>query len=227
MKVKSWWSLGLLPPLFVAAACTTVVRENIISSIQTGVGITVAENPQTQLYEAKAGYIRSQFYSIPTGKNVESKDNKEKLSNDAQATPQVVSGIRLSTGARHLFLGIDVSESFAVGETAVNSKAAIAMYISEAKDPVTALAASKATTAITQSLVDKQRELDEIVKKPLKDDITEDGQTYKKNDANETMKYAEHLVNKISGGKKTYKEVRRFGGEDLSELVEALREKVQ
>ena len=33
--------------------------------------ITVAQNQQTQMYEAKVGYVRTQFYMIPTGKVVE------------------------------------------------------------------------------------------------------------------------------------------------------------
>lgn len=46
----------------LATGCKTIVRENIITSIDTGVGASLAENKQTQSYEFKVGYIRSQFY---------------------------------------------------------------------------------------------------------------------------------------------------------------------
>src|SRR5260221_9602589 len=102
----------VVKPVFMAAVallvagCETIVRENIISSIDTGVGATVAENKQTQMYELKAGYIRSQFYSIPTGKLVKNTNaanetsiisklggdtSNAKISNAANVTPQVVS----------------------------------------------------------------------------------------------------------------------------------------
>ena len=165
------------------AGCKTVVRENIISAIDTGIGATLAENKQTQMYELKAGYIHSQFYSIPTGKVVENEDvdddakkttetvvtdkagNKktttikedivaslpkqkkaDRRSNRADITPQVVSGIRAKTSLADIVLGMEVSESFAVGDVAVMSPAATAMYIANAKDPATAQAAASAVS---------------------------------------------------------------------------------
>lgn len=129
--------------------CKTVVRENIISSIDTGLGVTLAENPKTELYEAKVGYIRSQFYSVPTAKNVETTGDPSHLSNDASTTPDLVSGIRVQSDARQLLLGVNISESFAVGKVAVMSPAAVAMYISDAKDVNTASAAAQATASTT------------------------------------------------------------------------------
>ena len=144
---------------------TTVVRENILSSIDTGLGASVAENKQTQLYELKAGYIRSQFYSIPTGKVVEitnvvtvitiangqtntvTTTNSAGLSNAANLTPQLVSGINAHTGLGDLLLGMTIMENFAVGSDAVNSRAAVAMYISQAASSTNAQAASAAVIA--------------------------------------------------------------------------------
>jgi hypothetical protein len=153
-----------LRPLIAAAAvallatgCKTIVRENIISAIDTGVGATIAENKQTQMYELKAGYIRSQFYSVPTGKLVENTNSSTaivtstngaianaQISNAANITPQVVSGIKEHSGLGDLLLGMDVSENFAVGEVAVNSKAAVAMYIASAESTNSAASASLA-----------------------------------------------------------------------------------
>jgi len=150
--------------ILLGTSCSTIVRENIISSIDTGVGATVAENKQTQMYELKAGYIRSQFYSIPTGKLVENTNSSTALvtstnsivtnaqiSNAANITPQVVSGIKEHSGLGDLLLGMDVSENFAVGEVAVMSPAAVAMYIATAQNSTNAAAASKAVQSLSES----------------------------------------------------------------------------
>ena len=181
LKILLFLMLVLLV-VFTAACGKTVVRENILSSIESGVGITVAQNKQTQMYEVKAGFIRSQFYSIPTGKVVENDasvftdmstcrkiasmpigaitpperakvfsllsscvhEKKTQTSNAANLTPELVSGIRAHTGWEDLFLGMDVSESFAVGQIAVKSDAAVAMYITMAKETGNANAAAAA-----------------------------------------------------------------------------------
>src|SRR6266446_1381080 len=91
--------IGLL-----STGCTTVVRENIISSVNTGVGFTLAENPKTELYEVKLGFIRSQFYSVPTGKTVKGDKqeccSRQELSNHAEHTPELVSGIKMNSDFR-------------------------------------------------------------------------------------------------------------------------------
>jgi hypothetical protein len=153
MKLNSAFkTLALVLPMLAIVGCTTVVRENIISSVETGIGATIAENPKTELYEAKVGYIRSQFYSIPTGKMLvkgrkkgdTNEDSYLFYTNSADITPEVVSGIKMNSDARHLFLGMSVSENFAVGKTAVNSRAAVAMYLADAAGTNAAASASQA-----------------------------------------------------------------------------------
>lgn len=137
--------------LFFGLGCKTVVRENIVSSVNTGIGISLTENPQTELYEVKIGYIRSQFYSVPTGKMVEADDKvngaEQKLSNGAHRTPNVVSGIRFNSDFRHLLLGATISENFAVGDRAVMSPAAVAMYIADAGSKEAAKSAAEGVRA--------------------------------------------------------------------------------
>ncbi|MBI2924499.1 MAG: hypothetical protein HYY24_02210 [Verrucomicrobia bacterium] len=141
-------SLGgiLLGGVFFSAGCETTTRENIISSVNTGIGVSIAENPKTELYEVKVGYIRSQFYSVPTGKTVEGTTN-----NSADVTPEMVSGIRMTSDARHLFLGVSVAENFAVGKVAVMSPAAVAMYIADARTASNATAAATAVEAVAEN----------------------------------------------------------------------------
>jgi hypothetical protein len=159
-RYSLWVFLALAS--FAAMGCSKVIiRENIISTVNTGIGVTLAENPQTQLYEVKIGYIRSQFYSIPTGKLILEEEPAQaeggkavsmycqKTVNQADITPQLVSGIKVHTGVEQLFLGVDVSENFAVGEEAVNSKAAVAMYIASAEKPQNAQSAAEAVNSLT------------------------------------------------------------------------------
>lgn len=151
--------LGLL--LLSVSGCSTVIRENIISSINTGMGVTVAENPQTQLYELKAGFIRSQFYSIPTSKTISDASGKtltnSLVSVSPKETPELVSGIRAASGVQSLVFGMDIAENFAVGPAAVNSRAAIAMYLSQAAKPEAAQAAAQLLTGNEEEETDVLR----------------------------------------------------------------------
>jgi hypothetical protein len=193
---KAGWLVCVGLALMPGTGCKTIVRENIISAIDTGVGATIAENKQTQLYELKAGYIRSQFYSIPTGKIVENSSTNNamisgtngtpvnaQISNAANVTPQLVAGIKSHTGLGDILLGMDVSENFAVGDIAVMSPAATAMYIANAENSASAKAASEAVQgkdtadkiAAILNKPDHQKDvsdLNELVKKPLTKKVT-------------------------------------------------------
>ena len=146
---------GLLFPVMLAAlaaasGCTsTVVRENVLASVNTTVGATVMENDQTQLYEARLGFIRHQFYSVPTGKMTDTNVVGTNVVVRPRAVPQVVSGIRSESGLRQLFLGSDVSENFATGYLGVRSPAAVAMYVSEAENKEMAAQAAQGVRMAT------------------------------------------------------------------------------
>lgn len=262
-NLKSLLFLMLATVVVLTAACgKTVVRENILSSIESGVGITVSQNKQTQMYEVKAGFIRSQFYSIPTGKVVENDasvfsdistcrkiasmpigvitpperakvfsllsscvhEKNMQTSNAANLTPELVSGIRAHTGWQDLFLGMDVSESFAVGKEAVKSDAAVAMYITMAKDKENAQAASKAVGYASledPELQKHQKDLDSLLKKNLRSGATCDGKPFA---SDKIRDCADALAAKK---KMTLKTLRRKGGKDLDELITELEKVVE
>ena len=147
-------AIAVLLPVLAVTGCTSVVKQNVISSINTGIGISLTENPQTQLYEAKLGYIRSQFYSVPTGKTVCDDCSKHgstncPAKNDADKAVTILTGIRVNSGIEHLFIGADIIESFAIGEAAVNSPVALAMYVAQAKNEKLAKAAASTATQDT------------------------------------------------------------------------------
>jgi hypothetical protein len=121
----------LLILLALIPACSAS-RENITASVVNTIGITLAQNETSQMYEAKAGYIRNQFYLIPTGKIIEKGPAGELQTVNAQAdvTPEVVSASSVESGVEQLFIGIKSKELFAVGQYGVQSPAAVAMFLS-------------------------------------------------------------------------------------------------
>jgi hypothetical protein len=143
-------TLASAPVLLLAVGChAPMLRENILSSINSGVGVTINPNAQTQIPEFKAGFVRSQLYSIPTGKIVPG-DRTAGISEakgNASDAPELVSGIRAKSSWENLFIGFEVSESFAVGRHAVQSDAATAMYIADASSDKKAEAAKTAVIA--------------------------------------------------------------------------------
>lgn len=151
--------LTMLLPLI--EGCTSIAKQNIISNVNTGIGLTVAQNPQSQLYEVKVGYIRTQFYSIPTGKTFD--DDGKPTSSHAERAPQLVAGIRMHSGVDNLIVGMDVSENFAVGDIAVRSDAATAMYIANAQSDKKAEAASKVVgQSFTPAVMNKMADISDL-----------------------------------------------------------------
>ncbi len=90
----------------------------ISSSITTGIGLDVSENPQTQIPHVRFGYIRHGLYYIPTGKTGNPNGN-------VSETPHVVSKIHVSSEFRK---GITIIEKFAVGDSVGNSAAARQLF---------------------------------------------------------------------------------------------------
>lgn len=220
----------------LGTGCSTV-RENIISSVNTGFGIQVTQNPQTQVPEVKVGYVRSQFYSIPTAKTVgKIRNNLSPTAtaplNDPSKTPELVSGIKAGASSKSGIVGMDIAENFAVGHEAVNSRAAIAMYIAQANNAQSATAAaaslgSEDARSIMDAVNDPDNEAirktyDELLGKSLKEPKPKkpDGSDY-----GSTAEYAEAEAGKIRPGG-TAAEVRVLGRQNLRQLNERLQKAV-
>jgi len=128
MSVKS--SLGkslafillILVAVFWLSGCGA--KGYIVASVQSVIGLDVSENPKTQVPHVRFGFVRSQYYYIPTGKSA-SGDGVPGGSGQASETPELVSEIDvdfkfLSSGKIH--------ERFAVGKQAVQAPAANALF---------------------------------------------------------------------------------------------------
>lgn len=103
----------------------------ITSSISTGIGLDVSENPKTQVPHVKFGYIRNQLYYIPTGKTA----GANGTTGSAAETPDLVSEIFVNS---KFMQGITVSEKFAIGKAAVASDASTVAFASSPAQQVAA-----------------------------------------------------------------------------------------
>ena len=59
-------TLALLAIISIFCGCSAVKNSYVISGTGTLIGLQIAENPATQLYEAKFGYARAEVALVPT-----------------------------------------------------------------------------------------------------------------------------------------------------------------
>lgn len=141
----------------LAGGCQKLLRENVLATTQSMIGVTLAQNPGTQMYEFKAGFARNEFFLVPTGKTVHYAEGDWKaagdeppFANDADVTPEVLGEIQVGgKGKQGLGSGeqagqIEVYQRLAVGKIAVQSRGAIALM---SNDPATAASAAGAPIA--------------------------------------------------------------------------------
>ncbi|MFN0011011.1 MAG: hypothetical protein ACKVS8_05130 [Phycisphaerales bacterium] len=137
-----------------------LLRESVLASTQSTIGLAIGENPRTGLYEGSLGYARGELFLVPTGKRIVNSAGEqvagadgtlERLStNDADITPEVLGEILadgafvagpLAPGAPAQPLRVGVYQRLAVGKLAVSTPAAVALM---ARDPHAADAAAGA-----------------------------------------------------------------------------------
>jgi len=123
--------------------CTSrLARENILANTETAYGLTVAENPQTQIPELKLGYARHELFYVPSSKTLIYKDPGKSIggevadaaanSGDPSRTPQVLAEIAIGSGVGRSGSGggatngmnFRVRQRLAVGVEAVRAPAA-------------------------------------------------------------------------------------------------------
>lgn len=121
-----------LAAVLLAGGCAH--RGYIVASVQTVIGLDVSENPQTQVPHVRFGYVRNQFYYVPTGKS-----EGDAPGGPASDTPELVSDLDVDMK----FLdSTRIREKFAIGAVAVGGAPATAMF-SEGRPVVTVVAGSE------------------------------------------------------------------------------------
>lgn len=137
----------------LAGCSDTLLRETVLANTETMVGVAVAQDSRTNMYQGRAGYFRHELFLVPTSKRVAaSGESGVAESNDPGSTPEVLGEI-MADGAIASPVGgrdpvrVGVYQRLAVGKLAVTSGAAIAL-----------LARDAATAAGTQASTDRSLE---------------------------------------------------------------------
>lgn len=131
----------VLLPLSGAACSDRLLRESVLASTQSTIGLSLGQNPRTGLYEGTLGYARGELFLVPTGKRVVNASGEAGNSDPAAATamtsaradttPEVLGEI-MADGALPFEVGgppvrVGVYQRLAVGRLAVSTPAAIAL----------------------------------------------------------------------------------------------------
>ena len=158
-KVKLLVGLGLISvSMLICQGCAA--NGYITASVQSVVGLDVSENPQTQVPHVRFGFIRNQYYYIPTGKVVVS--GGPAGSGKADETPELVSDIYVKM---EFLQSGEIKEKFAVGPRAVKSESAQMVFNPEGK-PVKTVTSSQDLSPmrrlIRQKIQDKGKREKEV-----------------------------------------------------------------
>jgi len=113
--------------LVLLTGCST--RHAVLVNTGTVLGVQVAENPASGLYEARFGYARTEFAYVPS--NRAGTTNETNYSGGAKDTADVLLELRME----NIFKGGLVYQRLAVGENAVKQPGA-AMLFSKSADGV-------------------------------------------------------------------------------------------
>lgn len=107
MNKKRFLGLALLA---VLCGCTNL--HSVITSTQTGLGVSLSENPSTQLYEARFGYFRNEFAAVPGN------------TNHPGTVPDVLMELRME----NVLKGGLVYQRLAVGRNAITQPGAVLLF---------------------------------------------------------------------------------------------------
>lgn len=123
--------IGLTSAALLLAGCGNL-QHNVVVTTGTYLGVSVTENPQTQLYEAKLGYGRSEFAYVPGD------------TNHPATVPPVLMEIRI----QNIFTGGLVYQRLAVGSEAVSQAGAALMFAKDSDGKLSTNAAQAVASKI-------------------------------------------------------------------------------
>lgn len=107
MKKLLFTTLLALPLL---TSCTNL--HSVIATTQTGLGVSVSENPSTQLYELRFGFFRNEFTFVPGDTN----------------HPGTVPDVLMELRYENIIKGGSLYQRLAVGSTAVTQPGATLLF---------------------------------------------------------------------------------------------------
>lgn len=139
----------LLAAVLALTGCRSP-QHSILAASGTAIGLEVAENPASQLYHAKLGYVRSELAIVPS--NRASTDYGDSTGNGAKDTGNVV--MELHYGSIFNLKSASIYQRLAVGDIAVAQPGAAYMFAKNTDgtlDPATARAVSDSIKGVPSS----------------------------------------------------------------------------
>lgn len=122
MKIVALFAVSAA--LLISAGCTNL--HSVVTTTQTGVGVSLSENPTTQLYEMRLGYFRNEFAFVPGN------------TNDPTSIPDVMMEIHIE----NILKGGHIYQRLAVGRNAVSQPGASLMFARDTDGTISSNAAS-------------------------------------------------------------------------------------
>lgn len=109
---------------------------SVIATTQTGLGVSVSENPSTQLYEVRFGFFRNEFTYVPGSTN----------------QPGTVPDVLMELRYENILKGGSLYQRLAVGKNAVTQPGASFLFAKGADGTLTSEAASAVSATIQQGV---------------------------------------------------------------------------
>jgi hypothetical protein len=136
--------------LLALTGCAT--RHAVITNTGTTLGLELAENPATGLYQIKFGYARAEYAYVPSNRS--SSTNEATYAGGAKDVPDVLMELRF----QNIFKGGDLYQRLAVGSIAVAQPGAAFMFAKGPDGRIDAQsveAVSRAIKAIPEVIPDR------------------------------------------------------------------------
>lgn len=132
--------------LFLGGCADGLLRETVLASTETLIGLAVSQDPKTSMYQGRLGYARHELFLVPTSKRVVRDGEGGAGSDDATGTPEVLGEIMADGDVNAPGGGapghVGVYQRLAVGRLAVQSGAAVALLARDAQTAVNVSAAA-------------------------------------------------------------------------------------
>jgi hypothetical protein len=114
--MKNLFLISLMALL--ATSCTNL--HSVIATTQTGLGVSVSENPSTQLYEVRFGFFRNEFTFVPGDTN----------------HPGTVPDVLMELRYENILKGGMLYQRLAVGKNAVGQPGATLLFAKDVNGTV-------------------------------------------------------------------------------------------
>jgi hypothetical protein len=204
---------------------TRLARENVFANTESAFGLTVAENPQTQMYELKLGYARHELFYVPSsklvfyekgaGKGREVAPTSITNYNDPSSTPEVLAEIQIGGSGQSRGGSFTLRQRLAIGKNAVGAPAAVGLMAGDSQ-----AAMEVVRVANDPTIAEQRARLDALLKKDLKPDAL--CGTRKRSEFNTNQEFADCLAKQIAPDS-TLAQIRFYGGPNLDKLIQSLQ----